>query len=108
MKKLFFTIFIFLLTVFVPCNAQIFNNNETGTGENTEIQSSIKENSDEVDPGGFFRTTDSGDFTRPIVGEGIGETPIGDGLFTLMLCCMLFGSVKYIKYKQNHFDIMYN
>lgn len=97
MKKLLITIFIFLLTVIVPSNAQIFNNNETGTGTDTEIQSSVNKNSDEVDPGGGFFRAGSDDYERPGIGEGIGETPIADGLSILMLCCMFFGSIKFFR-----------
>ena len=110
MKKLLFTIFIFLLTAIAATasNAQIFNNNETGTGKNSEIHSSVKENSEErIDTEKFFRAGND-DYTRPNVGDGIGEMPIGDELFILMLCSMLFGAIKLFKRKRNQIDVKDN
>ena len=110
MKKLLFTILIFLLTVTVPGNAQIFNNNETGTGKNTEIRSNFNENSEgRTDTEGFFRADN--DYARPEVGDGIGETgemPIGEGLFTLMFCNILWGAVKFLKRERNQINVKDN
>ena len=104
MRKLLFTILIFLFTVTLPSNAQFFNNNETGIGNNTEINNSSKDNSEEGDSGtGFFRS-DKEDFEKPVIGEAIGETPIGDELSIMMLFSMFFGTIKVIKSKQSRFD----
>ena len=108
MKKLLFTIFIFLLTVTLPGNAQIFNNHGTGTREITETHSNVKENSEERgNTGGFFKSVND-DFKRPEVGNGIGEVPIGEGLSILMLYSMFFGTVRFFKRKQNQFEIKSN
>ena len=101
MKKIFYTIIVFLFAVTISGNAQFFSNNEKETGTKTETGGGFRENSERNnDTGGFFRA-ESDDYERPDVGEGIGEAPINDGLAVMVLCSIVFVAIKFYKGKRN-------
>ena len=100
MKKIFYTILVFLFAVTISGNAQFFSNNENETGTKTETGGGVRDNYEgNNETGGFFRA-ESDDYERPDVGGGIGEVPVNDGLAILILCSIVFVAIKFYKGKK--------
>jgi hypothetical protein len=104
MKKILFTITIFLFAVssYAEIKRSESTNNEeqysSGGGlYGNSYSTSVEENSGS----GVYKTTDNpNDGTRPGGGEGIGqETPVGNGLCVLAVCCLIYCVAKTVKNK---------
>ena len=98
MKKIIISIVIFLCISGATSYAQLFENQDTNNNETStlDVNSSNNQELSNDDPG-LFR--DGGDgsselLTRPDNGNGIGQTPIGDGLHILLMLCLLWGIFK--------------
>ena len=105
MKKLLFTILIFLFTEIAASDAQVFNDKKTETETDMSIANENTGGSSE-EIGGLFRAND--EFGRPDLGEGIGEASINDGLLLLMLYGVFFGYIMFFKEKRNKSDVKDN
>jgi hypothetical protein len=98
MKKILITVTILLLIASAISYAGVFKQPESGTAG---TNSSLFENTvstvetTPANSGGFFRSGNPDDpGGRPGDGGGIGQdTPLNDGLFVLVTCCIFYGTV---------------
>ena len=112
MKKIQIIIMTFLFTLSVTTSyAGIYENHITYGEETAGRSGGFFGNSDgdsgretSEDSGGFFRASPEDGLTeRPGSGGGIGQesAPLGDGLYTLATCCVIWGFMKnFIKNKK--------
>ena len=104
MKKILFTVIVFLVTAMgVYCAGNNGRDEENfGSGFFANDTSIGTTEEDSSDSGGFFRAgpPDSpGD--RPDPGGAIGvDTPFQDGACVFMLCCLAYGIVKVSRKKK--------
>ena len=91
MKRIIISVLFFLfIASSVTTYAQLFKEHEASITETSNSNS--EENNSNA---GFFRAGAPGPGNRPENSEGIGqETPLGDGLSVMVVCCVLFGLVK--------------
>ena len=115
MKKISITILIFIFTATTVNYAAIYRNEKTDGNESPDTESLYEKSSDnfinsshsvgdsEENSGGLFRSDpNSGPGGRPIIGDGIGEdSPLGNGLPTLVVLSILLGILKIYKNKSN-------
>ena len=99
MKRIFNIIMIFLLTATISSYAGIYRDKTTSKGESSEYGALYRNapSSSEGDSsaGSLFRSSNNDLDDRPGNGTGIGqEAPIGNGIRTLAICCLIYGIIK--------------
>jgi hypothetical protein len=103
MKKILITIMIFLVTI--TGYAGIYRSESANDGQyggglyENSYNTSVGENSGY---GGIYRSSADDPGDRPGSGGGIGQNaPLGDGVRSIVVCCLIYGLVKIINKKRN-------
>ena len=99
---------IFLLTATMTSYAGIYRDN-TPDNSGSSGYGALFGNSNSSNPGGdsdsggLFRSSNVDPGDRPGNGDGIGQqAPIGNGVRTLAVCCLIYGIVKLSSKKRNN------
>jgi len=103
MKKIFFTIIIFLFVTLTTGHAQFFKNPDTEIQSSNSGYSGYSEGNN--NSGGFFKngTNPANPGNRPGQGGAIGvDAPIGDGVKELIICCIVLCFVIYFDKKRKN------
>ena len=111
MKKIIVLIFLFAVAAtssyvgFSMGNSGLKYKEETSVSSGGFFKNKDNYSSGETfgNEGGFFRNSTKADGPggRPDSGDGIGqEAPIKDGLYVLLACCFVLGSVKFFVEKR--------
>ena len=106
MKKIFTTIIIVLFTSTAISYAGIYRNRTTD--ESTSGYGALYRNKTDNLEGGsnagaLFRSQADGPGDRPGSGDGIGqETPLGNGLYIIAICCFIYVIVKFTSRKRDN------
>ena len=116
-RTILITSLIFLITSTAPSYAGFFGDYEQETYNSYDINSSTYYPSaisysdegiySEDYNSGFFRSSseDNPLVDRPGIGGGIGQSaPIGKGLHTLLVCCLIYGILKISAKKKGRFN----
>jgi len=106
MKKILFTILIFLSIATTTSYAQIFKDKMPDNKRTTGIYDNTPKNieSDKNYLGFFRNNSPAGPGDRPGSGEGIGQAPIKDGILLLVAYSALLVVVKVIVRKFKRFS----
>ena len=115
MKKILISVVIFLFAATTASYASFFDNEQEGSNVEHEsdsrngffsnISSPGNDPFDHANSEGFFRASAGSPGGRPDNGEGIGqqsdeEAPLGEGIYALILCCIVWGFMKGYKNKR--------
>jgi len=107
MKKMLITLIIFLSTSAMISYAGINENEKGSYGSGALYGGSSNNNTSQADSNGsgLYRASSADNpGNRPGNGEGIGqeeESPAGNGLHTLLICCFIYGLVKLSSNRKN-------
>jgi len=123
MRTVLITALMFLIALTTPSYAGIFRDNQPENGNSyrsnnsyhsnhsnssrtTSYPNAISYSNGETgeNSGGFFRSTSNDDplKDRPGMGGGIGQSaPISKGMHTLLVCCLIYGIVKFSAKKRS-------
>ena len=113
MRTVLIAALMFLIALMTPSYAGIFRDNQPENGNSysnssrtTSYPNAINYSGGETNDhgGGFFRSTSDEDplRDRPGMGGGIGQSaPIGKGMHTLLVCCLIYGIVKFSAKKRS-------
>jgi len=121
MRTVLITALMLLFTLTTPSYAGIFRDNQPDTNNSynsnnsyssrtTSYPNAANYSSGEAGEsyGGFFRSSsENGPLDdRPGLGGGIGQSaPIGKGLHTLLVCCLIYGIVKISAKKRSEVSL---